>query len=418
MYKKAKEKAKELLLWSQKYTKTNMLYVAKGGFWLTLSQTVSSLASLLLAIAFANLIPPDVYGTYRYILSIAGIMAVATLPGINTGVIQATANGSDGTFTVGLKTKLRWSILSMLAGLFMASYYYIQENEVLALSFMIVAVFTPLMHSFALYDSYLQGKKEFEASAKYSILIQIASLVALLSAMIMTKNILVIILAYFIVWTSLRCVLFFITLKKVPQKSPVDLRAISYGKHLSLLSILSTAATYIDQMLIYHFLGPIQVAIYAVAIAPAEQLRALFRGIGNLALPKLAVKNGMEIRRAVIQKLKPVLCLVVILATCYFIAVPYFFEILFPKYEESIGLSKLSALSLLGIASYLTTAGITASRSVKELYTFSSIGSIAQIVASVALIPSFGIWGAVWAKIFGHIFNFLFSWYILVSRNK
>jgi len=63
--KKLKDKIYRLLRRSEKYFKTDMVYLAHGGFWLTLGQIISSAASFLLAIAFANLLPKETYGTYK-----------------------------------------------------------------------------------------------------------------------------------------------------------------------------------------------------------------------------------------------------------------------------------------------------------------------------------------------------------------
>jgi len=71
------------LRWSEKYTKLDMVYLTKGGFWMTLSQVSSNMLSLLLVIAFANLLPKETYGLYRYILSLAGMLNSLSLTGMN-----------------------------------------------------------------------------------------------------------------------------------------------------------------------------------------------------------------------------------------------------------------------------------------------------------------------------------------------
>ena len=64
-----KEKIYKLLRKSEKWTHTDMIYLAKGGFWLTLGQIISSVSSFALAVAFANFLPKEVYGNYKYIIS-------------------------------------------------------------------------------------------------------------------------------------------------------------------------------------------------------------------------------------------------------------------------------------------------------------------------------------------------------------
>ena len=95
MIGKIKTKIYKLLRWSEKYTKTDMVYLAKGASWLTSGQIISSFAIVLLAIAFANLIPRETYGTYKYVISVVGALSIFTLPGINTAVVQAVARHND-----------------------------------------------------------------------------------------------------------------------------------------------------------------------------------------------------------------------------------------------------------------------------------------------------------------------------------
>lgn len=58
-----------LLRSSERYFKTDMVYLAKGGSWLFSAQVLSGALSFILAIAFANLVPKEAFGTYKYVLS-------------------------------------------------------------------------------------------------------------------------------------------------------------------------------------------------------------------------------------------------------------------------------------------------------------------------------------------------------------
>ena len=95
MIQKIRNKAYNVLRWSEKYTKTDMLYLAKGGSWFTVGQVVSSSSVLLLAIAFANLLPP-----IRCILAIAAGLyghgrSHHTSPhSLLVVIIKATASGA------------------------------------------------------------------------------------------------------------------------------------------------------------------------------------------------------------------------------------------------------------------------------------------------------------------------------------
>ena len=100
---------------SEKYTKTDMVYLASGGSWILIGTFISSLSSLLLVIAFGNLFPPEKYGVYQYVFSIASILATPTLTGMNTALIQSVTNGFDGSIIKGLSTKIRFGFIGAVS---------------------------------------------------------------------------------------------------------------------------------------------------------------------------------------------------------------------------------------------------------------------------------------------------------------
>ena len=145
MVKILKVKTYNFLRWTEKWLKTDMVYFSRGGFWLTAGQMFSSLSAFLLSIAFANLLPKETYGTYKYVLSIASILSIPTLSGMTTSLAQAIASGSDGSFIPAVKARIKWGLLGALASLILASYYFYQADTTLTISFLMAAVFLPFM---------------------------------------------------------------------------------------------------------------------------------------------------------------------------------------------------------------------------------------------------------------------------------
>ena len=78
MIPKIKNKTKKFLLWSQKYTRLDMVYIASSGFWTTASFGINTLLSVGLTFVFANFIPKETYGLYKYIMSLSGALAFLT----------------------------------------------------------------------------------------------------------------------------------------------------------------------------------------------------------------------------------------------------------------------------------------------------------------------------------------------------
>ena len=393
-----KEKIYDLLRWSEKYTKTDMVYLVKGGFWLNLAKVISSVSAFLLAIAFANLLSQETFGMYKYILSIASILAIPTLSGINTAILKAVAQGKESSFTHGLKTRLHWGALSSLASLGLAGYYFFNDNLSLTFCFLIVAVFLPLMESFSIYDSFWGGKKLFKTQSKYTIITQILAVSILIITLFLTKNLFIILLAYFISYTFLHFIFLQITLKKLHSQK-TDPKTISYGKHLSFIQIIGAVAKHFDKILIWHFLGAIPVAIYSFAITPPEKIKELFYTLGPLALPKFSQQSLKNLKSTLLKKVLKLFLILIPIAGLYVIFAPIIYKILFPPYLNSVPYSQIFVLTLLLTPQTLFSTLLTAQERKKELYIFQLTSPILRILLLLILLPLYGIWGAIFAII-------------------
>ena len=114
MLGKLQHKIYKALKWSEKYTKTDMVYLAKGGSWLVGGQVINTIAVLALAIGIANFLPKEIYGNYKYVLSLIAIIGAFSLTGMATAVTQAVAKGFEGNLKYGLKISLKWSLVTSI----------------------------------------------------------------------------------------------------------------------------------------------------------------------------------------------------------------------------------------------------------------------------------------------------------------
>ncbi len=260
-----------ILKWSERYTKTDMVYIVKGGFWLSIGQVVAVVSSFFLSVILAHALPKEVYGNYKYILSITGIIGGLSLSGIGTTLTQAVARGAEGTLFLAVRTQLKWSGLVGLGCLVVGGYYFLNDNTIVAASMVVAALTVPFANSFGLYGSYLAGKKDFQRSTLYWIVGQLVSVVVLASIAITTQSVFGLIAGYFI--TSLLSALYFYhrTLKKSPPSETAgDPSMIRYGGHLSIMNFIGTVANQLDKVLVFHYVGAVPLAIYSFAFAIPE----------------------------------------------------------------------------------------------------------------------------------------------------
>lgn len=383
----------------ERITKIDMVYLTKGGFWLTLGQTVTSLSSFALAVAFAHFLPRQVYGDYKYVLSIIGIITVLTLPLMITALTQAMARGYEGTIRPAVKAKMRWGLLASLACLGTAAYYYWQGNFPLVAPFVIAAFFMPFMDTFELYQSYLQGKKRFDDSSKYRIYCQMIAIVCMLGAVVFSQKLPVIVLTYFLSWTVSRFIFQQYVIRRSSLNSQVDASTVGYGKHLSLMNVISTIAAQADKLLVFHFLGANELAIYAIAIAPPEQIKGLLSQLDTLYFPKFATKTAAEAKKIFKARLLPLAILGIVVIGAYILCARFLFSVFFPKYMDAVIYSQIFAVSMLNLALFPASTFLRAKSKVFEQYVQNLATPLFQIASMLLLTYWYGLFGLIIARI-------------------
>ncbi len=392
-------RAERVLRWSEKYLKTDMVYLAKGGFWLTLSQAVSVATGLILVIAFANLLPKEVYGNYRLVLSLAGVVAAFSLTGMGISVTQAVARGFDGILRTAVRVQLKWCVFLVIAAAAVASYYFLNGNRAVAYSLLIAGALSPIIESTSLYADFLTGKRDFRRSAIYTIIRNGVPVVALVGTIFLTENIILISLAYFLSHAATSGFLYLRTLSAYNPSRETDYSNIGFGKHVSLMNALSIAASHLDKILVFHYLGAVELAVYGIAFSLPAQMKIGTKILNTLALPKMSSASLHSIRSAIWQKTAKLFLGFGAIIAIYILAAPLVFRLIFPQYLDAVVVSQALALGYIFSPTLLFTDVFYAQKRQKDIYILKVVTSGARILLLLALLPPFGIWGAVYAFI-------------------
>lgn len=405
MFQIIKNNLYQLLRRSEKYTKTDMVYLVKNGSWLTMGNGVAMLFAFVLSIAFANVLPREVYGNYKYVISIISILSLFTLSGMSMAVARSSAQGKDGSLDSAIKTEIKWGILGGILAAILAVYYWWQGNYILSSAIAIVSLFIPFFNVYNLYSSILQGKKKFELMVRIHITTQLVNFFLVLPIVFLTQQVWILIIPYLFVNSWLQKAWLYFTKKKITLNNIQDPEAVKYGKHLSLLNVLNVGASLIDQVLVFHFLGAVNMAIYNIALAPTEQLKGVFKMLGTLAFPKFA-ENQHEITAiSIYKKMFKFGIGVFIICLFYILVAPYLYAILFPAYKESVLYTQILAISLIAIVNVLPITALQAQMKTEKLYRWNTTVAIFQIVSVFAGVYWFGLMGAVLAKVFVRFFE-------------
>lgn len=394
----------------EKYTKTDMVYLAKGGFWLTLGQVISSASVFITSIAFANLLDPEIFGIYKYILSIASLLAITTLTGMDSSMAQSISRGYEGDLQTGIKEKMKWGVFGSGISLLIAGYYYFQGNIPISLSFLVVSVFMPFMESVDAYNSLLWGKKLFKTQTYYNIIKKIVSLVSIVGILFITQNISIILTVYFLAIIIPNIGFLYRTIKKYQENRSTDGGMISYGKKLSFIGIMGIVIAELDRIIVFQYIGATNLAVYSIATAPTDQIKGVFKNINTLAMPKISQKTPEEVKKNIWKKLTILFILSVLVVGLYIVIAPIFFKIFFPKYIESIIYSQILSISLIPVilSSFLYTI-LEAQKSTQEIYNYNIYSNIFNIIVLIPLIYYAGLWGAILTRILTRIFTLILT---------
>lgn len=389
-----KNKIVHLLRWSERYTKTDMLYLAKGGFWITFGRVIGAGSGFLLTLLLANTISKEALGNYKFIQSFAGIITAFSLTGMGAAIIQSVARGNDGVVREGFKTFLSWSVLMTIIAWGSALYYFVQGNIVLGWSLIVIGIVLPFSQAGTLFSPFLVGKKEFKTETLFGIACTILPLLATGITALFTDVTPFLVAAFFGTGAISAMLFYRITLKRYNPPEKTEAKTLTYGKHLSVMNILGSISLQLDRLLVFHYLGAVQMALYTIALAAPQQLRFGSKLLSAMALPKFSGNDPTLIYTTLPRKAFIVFLVSIVIVAIYILLAPWFFSFFFPMYTDATRYSQVFSLVILFFPAALFQQFLVGQMQQKWLYMLQTVVPVTKIVLLLILLPLYGIWGA------------------------
>jgi len=354
-----------------------------------------------LTVAFANLLPPEVYGTYKYVIAASGFVAAFSLNSMNQSVMRSVAKGDIGVVPGLIRTSMLWSLPASAVTLALSAYYFGHSNTTLAFGFVFIAITNVLSNGYGLSKSMLVAIGDFRSNTFFGFPRAVLSILIVLVTLLVTRNVVWILFAYFATNTYMGWSQYRYTMKKLGgQESKEGLKeAINFGKHMSVLGFFVLISGQIDQLLLFHFAGAAVLAVYALALAPVQEAQNLIINFSTIIFPKLARKTKEEVRKSLPLRLKQLSFLSMLGTIGYIICVPFLFKYLFPKYLASVLISQVMALTILFQGKGVLESLLIAHGEVKKRYVTLLSSQAIEFALFCILIPLFGLWGAVWGTV-------------------
>jgi len=266
------------------------------------------------------------------------------------------------------------------------------------------------------------GRKLFNIQVKYDSITQIIAAFIMILTLFSIKQflfdipthiiLLLTIIVYFLSRTILRFFFLIKTKIKFVPNIKEDPKTVNYGKHLTLAGAIDIFSGNLDKILLFHYLGAIELAIYSFAILVPKQINMFLKHIGALALPKFSTRSKEEIKKTIIKKMFYLAILISILVLIYIIIAPYIYQIFFPKYLNSVSFSRIYALSIIPLSFAIIGEIFRAKIMTKQIYQIRIVPSLVRAGLFIILIPLYGIWGAVLGILGTRIFYVFFAFFL------
>lgn len=403
-----------------KIFRTDPKYLLNGIFHLSVGQIIVSTSGFILTLGLVNFLNQVDYGLYSYIISIASILTIFTLPGVDTAVTQSISRGFDNIIVQSFWIKLRWGSLATIVAFIFSFYYLYNNNLILGVSLLIIGIFTPIIYACTLYVSYFIGKQQFKKITKDNIFKNVTITLGILFVTYLTQSVIYTILAYFVLNALISAIRFFLLFKQINNDIKDSGQHLSLGKHLSVMEALSLLASHIDKVIIFQTLGATQLAIYALALAPVKQLQNISKTLRTLLLPKFANRSLAELEKTLWYRTGIIFIFSVLIILAYCFTAPYIFRLVFPVYTESVLYTQVLSTVLLFVPLVLHIQILTAHHMKGELYAINIAKAISKIIFLIILTPLFGLWGVIFSFIGSQAVSSIFIIFLLerACRNQ
>lgn len=386
----------------------DMAYLIKGGAWLGIGYAAVSILKFALVVILAHFLDKTVYGQYQFVMTVIGIVGITGLPRLTLALMQSVARGFDASLITAVRARFTGGLIGSAILLGFAYYFHAIKPEPLWPAFIAAAILFPFYAAAPTPGAYYRGKEQFKHSTLGVIAAELLTVLSATTALFLTKKLLHITLAA-LAGNIIAWAIIYTFLKPRVRHAKKDRYLVRYGMHLTLMHSLLYLVPFVDKLVIAFFAGFEGLATYAIAMALAVRLSTTGSILQVLILPKLS--RAKHYHAALIRKnFRWMLLATILFAAALYALMPWLIPLAFSaKYTDAVLYAQIALLYLIFfIPSRVFHAYFLSRKKTKLLYRYSlSMGAL-NLALLGALVPFFGILGAVLSKVFLGLAEFFF----------
>lgn len=376
--------------------------IARGFSSILTLRVVEKLSGFIVSVLLFRLLEKEMVAEYGFIQTIVAICAVFGIQEFQNTISQSVARGHHGTYRQAVVLAFKWSFVGAAILVGFGAWYIWHGKAQLGFGFLIAAALFPAFHALSQWKGVCLGEKNFTlftvAEASNAIL---KALLIVTSLFIFPGSILGPIIIFFAVPAAQNIRQTLLCYRKIPEHAVAEEGSIAYGFRANKYSAIGTVADQFDRILIFTMLAPPLLAIFMAAEKFAELLQGIVQDLGAVLAPKFSTIQRYTRQLDDILKLVSVIIGIFIILFAIF-ALPSLVVLVFGEgYRESV----LYAQFLVGAVAVrnIATLRFRFIRSKLDAVSYRNIllvSSVGRVVVSAALIPLFGLPGAVASVLF------------------
>jgi O-antigen/teichoic acid export membrane protein len=403
---------------TEKKFRVDARYFINGGFWLSLGQVTTIVFGLLTTVLLTRYLPETSYGIYKYLIALVAIFSAFSLSGVGQSILQTAAKGYGNFYRENISLIFKFNLLISLSALSGSVYYWYNDNTLLSIGCLLIALIQPITQTFQSIPAYLNGKGNFKLSTKIHLARMSFISATTLITLFLTQSVLWLFLAYISSHLVVNLVTYYLFIKPA-SKTPTHItqKYLNYAKHTSLRNLIEGIASKADAIIIFTSLGAVELALYSVATVIPEQIKSSLKNVATLLMPKYAKIDDPDILIKTLPKRSFQLLVILVLITiAYILIAPLVIPFLFPKYPEAVLYTQIAAISFPTFIALLPHSILKAKLANSELYKINTINSILQIILVFLGATFYGLMGVVVATIIRRVFNLLVAYYFTFKK--
>lgn len=376
---------------------------------------ISWIMSLVSVIAFANLLNPEAFGTYQYILATVTIIGTISLTGVINAIIRAIGKNELHFLGSAKQLILYGSLPAVGISVCVGSYYMYMSNYGFGLSIVLGTICylaTLAQYRFnAMYLALGETKTAYIIPKMHSI----APIVLVVPSLFFTQSAPILATIYF-ASTLLAFLIGSYWLKMSDREKQLytnsepisDYRnreLTNFSVHQSVITLLNTISAHIDKVIVFQILGPQQTALYFIATSIPNRFRSIVKQFETIVFARFAKHNLHAVSSKMFFRFTTALLLIFPLFIIYLFISPWLFSMLLPQYTEAVFLSQIFSITLLAGALIIPQSTLKAHGTTESLYQNAIVFTTIKVLLLTLGAYYYGTIGAILGAVFATVIH-------------